>query len=162
MMTAPEIRAASAQDAAGIAEIYNQIIRDTTITFAPNEKTEAEILNQIAETDAFLVACDGPHILGFASFGPFRKGPGYAGVKEHSICLAQGARGNGLGAHLLSALEDEARAQGVAHMVAGVSGENPAGQRFHAQHGYKTVGHLPEIGQKFGRKIDLVLMQKTL
>ena len=108
------------------------------------------------------MACDGAQVLGFASFGPFRKGLGYARVKEHSICLAEGVRGAGLGARLLLALEDEARAKGVTHMIAGVSGENPAGQRFHARHGYERVGHLPEIGQKFGRRIDLVLMQKTL
>jgi len=157
-----ELRAARAQDASAIAEIYNQIIRDTTITFASDEKSEAEIAAQIAEAEAYLVACDGGQLLGFASFGPFRKGPGYGLVKEHSICLAQGARGAGLGARLLSALEDTARAQGVTHMIAGVSGENPAGQKFHARHGYESVGHLPEIGQKFGRRIDLVLMQKSL
>jgi phosphinothricin acetyltransferase len=161
-MGAIELRAATAQDAGGIAEIYNQIIRDTTITFAPVEKSEAEVATQIAQADAYLVASDGARILGFASFAPFRKGPGYGGVKEHSICLAQTARGTGLGSQLLDALEDEARAQGVVHMIAGVSGENAAGVQFHAQRGYQTVGHLPEIGQKFGRQIDLVLMQKTL
>lgn len=157
-----DIRPATPQDAGGIAQIYNQIIRDTTITFAPDEKSEDEIAAQIAQAEAYLVVCDGTHVLGFASYAPFRKGPGYAGVKEHSICLAQAARGDGLGGALLGALEDQARAQGVVHMVAGVSGENAAGIAFHARHGYETVGHLPEIGQKFGRRLDLVLMQKTL
>ncbi len=158
----PQLRAATAQDAAAIAEIYNQIIRDTTITFAPVEKSETEIAAQITEADAYLVACDGAQVVGFASFAPFRKGLGYSRVKEHSICLAQGVRGAGLGAQLLRALEDAALVRGVTHMIAGVSGENAAGQKFHARHGYQTVGHLPEIGQKFGRRIDLVLMQKTL
>ena len=161
-MRMPEIRVATPEDASGIAVIYNQIIRDTTITFAPDEKSEADITAMIGEADAYLVACDGGEVLGFASFSAFRKGPGYAGVKEHSICLAQSTRGAGLGVQLLDALEAAARAQGVTHMIAGVSGENAAGLAFHARHGYEKVGHLPEIGRKFGRAIDLVLMQKTL
>lgn len=156
------IRPAVVADAAGVVEIYNQIIRDTTITFAPTEKTEAELAAAFQDADAYLVAEDAGQIIGFASFGPFRKGPGYAGVKEHSICLHKAARGSGLGTLLLHALEDVARTQGVVHMVAGVSGENDAGLRFHAAQGYRSVGHMPEIGQKFGRAIDLVLMQKKL
>ncbi len=161
-MALPEIRKATPQDAGGIAEIYNQIIRDTTITFASEEKSASEVADQIAAADAYLVACNGADILGFASYGPFRKGPGCAGVKEHSICLARAVRGGGLGVLLLGALEDATRAQGVVHMVAGVSGENTGGLRFHTRLGYEKVGHLPEIGQKFGRALDLVLMQKTL
>ena len=157
------IRAATANDAAGIVPIYNQIITQTTITFASVPKTEDEISEMIARADAYLVACDADgSVLGFASFAPFRGGPGYAQVKEHSICLSETARGSGSGSRLLKALEDEARAQGVRYMVAGVSGENNSGIAFHAKNGYERVGLMPQIGHKFGRNIDLVLMQKTL
>jgi phosphinothricin acetyltransferase len=161
-MIETQIRPALARDAAGVAEIYNQIIRDTTITFASVEKSNPELVAAFEEADAYLVAEKGGRIVGFASFAAFRKGPGYAGVKEHSICLHTSMRGTGLGTILLHTLENAARAQGVIHMVAGVSGENDAGLRFHAAQGYKNVGHLPDIGQKFGRSIDLVLMQKKL
>ncbi|MEM7471514.1 MAG: N-acetyltransferase family protein [Pseudomonadota bacterium] len=156
------IRTARAEDAAGIAPIYNQIIRDTTITFLPDEKTVDDLVAAIEAADAYLVAEHGSEIVAFASFGPFRSGAGYARVKEHSICLAQQARGHGLGAALMKALEDAARAQGVRVLVAGISGENDAAQRFHTRLGYVQVGHLPEIGDKFGRPLDLVLMQKSL
>ena len=156
------IRPARAEDAAGILPIYNQIIRDTTITFLPDDKTEAEIVQAIAAADAYLVAEEAGRIVAFASFGPFRSGKGYASVKEHSICLAEEARGAGLGAKLLAALEDVARTQGVRVMVGGISGENAAGLHFHATQGYQKTGHLPEIGEKFGRALDLVLMQKSL
>lgn len=157
-----EIRPAEAGDADGIARIYNQIIRETTITFVPIDKTPEEIAASLPKSDAYLVAVRGQEILGFASFGPFRKGIGYKGVKEHSICLDETARGLGLGQQMLGALEKIARAQGVHSMVAGVSGENDAGITFHAKQGYQRVGHLPGIGQKFGRRIDLILMQKSL
>lgn len=156
------IRPATARDAAGILPIYNRLIRETTVTFLPDEKTAAEIAQAIETADAYFVAEREGEIIGFASFGPFRAGRGYARVKEHSICLAVAARGDGLGTRLLDQVEAEARTQGVHFMVAGISGENAPGLQFHAQRGYKTVGHLPEIGEKFGRRLDLVLMQKSL
>ncbi|MEM6594827.1 MAG: N-acetyltransferase family protein [Pseudomonadota bacterium] len=156
------IRAATVADAAGILPIYNRLIRDTTVTFLPHEKTEDEIAEAISKADTYLVAIRAGVVTGFASFGPFRAGAGYASVKEHSICLDEKVRGSGLGARLLDALESEARAQGVRVMVAGISGENGPGQRFHARQGYQQVGLMPAIGEKFGRRLDLVLMQKSL
>ena len=161
-MTGITIREAREEDAEAIARIYNQIIRDTTITFVPQEKTVEEITDSLPRSDAYLVATKGGEVIGFASFGPFRKGLGYKGVKEHSICLDESARGTGLGAELLQAIEEIARGQGVHTMVAGVSGENAAGIAFHAKQGYAQVGHMPAIGEKFGRRIDLILMQKSL
>jgi phosphinothricin acetyltransferase len=47
-------------------------------------------------------------------------------------------------------------------MFAGVSGENPEGRAFHARLGYVETAILPQVGWKFGRWMDLVLMQKIL
>ena len=60
------------------------------------------------------------------------------------------------------AVEDHARAAGAHQMIAGVSGENPEGQRFHAALGYHEIAIIRDAGFKFGRFIDLVLMQKFL
>ena len=85
-----------------------------------------------------------------------------SGQEEHSILLAPGAQGSGLGRALLTAVEDHARAGGAHCLFAGVSAENDAGRRFHARMGYAEVAVLPDVGWKFGRYIDLVLMQKFL
>lgn len=156
------IRRAEPRDAPSVARILNALIRETTVTFNPTEKSEAELVMMFLETEVFLVAETDNEVTGFASYNPFRKGAGYAGVKEHSICLEQGTRGKGTGTALLARLERIARREGVRHMVAGVSGENSAGLKFHAKHGYVEVGSMPGIGHKFGRDIDLILMQKTL
>ncbi|MFM1862355.1 MAG: hypothetical protein RLZ26_877 [Pseudomonadota bacterium] len=160
------IRAAREGDAGAIGAIWNPIIRDTLVTFNPVEKTVDDIVRLIAERGAaghgFLVAEEAEGIAGFASYGQFRAGAGYRGTMEHTIVLAPMARGRGIGRALMGALEDHARDRGARSMFAGVSGENPAGRAFHARLGYAEVAVLPAVGFKFGRWLDLVLMQKFL
>ncbi|APX21492.1 MAG: N-acetyltransferase [Rhodobacteraceae bacterium] len=155
------VRPARAEDAAPLVALWNPWIRDTAITFTTDEKTEAGLAADIAARGpAFVVAEDGGALLGFATFFPFRAGPGYAWTKEHTVILAPEARGRGAGRALMAALEDEAQRQGVHALMAGISAENPAGVAFHAAIGFHEVARLPQVGRKFDRWMDLVLMQK--
>ncbi|PTE22878.1 GNAT family N-acetyltransferase [Cereibacter changlensis JA139] len=160
------IRPATNRDAAAILAIWNPMIRDTLVTFNAAEKTEAELCALIAERNAaghrFLVAEEAGEILGFASYSQFRGGIGYRRTMEHTILLGPAARGRGIGRALMTAVEDHARAAGAHSIFAGVSGGNPEGRAFHAAMGYREVAVLPEVGFKFGRIHDLVLMQKIL
>ena len=155
------IRAARPADAAEIAALWNEVIRTGAITFTTQDKTVPVIARMIAERPV-LVAEGSGRFQGFATFGPFRSGPGYADAAEHTIMLAPGARGRGLGRALLAALEAEARARGILHLVAGISGSNPPAVAFHAAMGFAQMGRMPEIGHKHGARHDLVLMMKKL
>lgn len=160
------IRTARPADMAQVAVIWNQVIRETAITFTTAEKSEAGLRATLAEKAAagqgFLVDVAGDTVRGFALYGPFRAGPGYRFTMEHTIHLAEGARGKGLGRALLGALEEQARCAGVHSLWAGISAENPESVGFHARMGYAEIARLPEVGHKFGRWMDLVLMQKRL
>ena len=81
---------------------------------------------------------------------------------EHTVILSARAQGRGVGRALMSAIEDHARASGVHVMMAGVSAENPDGVAFHKAVGYAQVARIPQVGRKFGRWMDLVLLQKLL
>lgn len=155
------VRPATAQDAAAIAGIWNPQILDTATTFTTEEKTLDGLVGDIGH-QPFFVAVEGCRVAGFATYVQFRRGPGYIHTMEHSLVLAPWARGQGWAAGLLRTLEDHARGQGVHSMMAGVSGENPAGVAFHERQGYRQIAILPEVGYKFGRWMDLVLMQKLL
>ena len=154
------IRHATPADAPQIAAIWNHAIRHTTMTFNPVEKTADEVAELCAKQA--LVWAEEGRILGFARYFQFRGGEGYRHTVEHTIMLQDDAHGRGIGKALMAALCDHARDAGMHSMFAGCSAENPDAVAFHAACGFRTVATLPEVGFKFGRWIDLVLMQKML
>ena len=159
------IRDARPDDAAAIGRIWNPIIRDTAITFWPTERSEAEIRAYIAAKQDAGHGCfvwDDGGILGFAAYGQFRNGGGYAHSMEHTIYAAPEARGLGIGAGLLAHVEDHARTRGARLMIGGVTGTNAGSVAFHRRHGYAEWGRIPCAGFKFGQWHDLVLMGKDL
>ena len=157
-----KIRAANLEDAAAVAGIMNQVIRDTTISFKPKELTQTEVQTQITNAPAFFIAEQNEHAIGFATYDQFRKGPGYARTMEHSVMLGPDARGRGVGRALMNAIEAHARDAGIGSLWAGISSENSKGIGFHLSLGFEEVARLPKVGFKFGRWLDLVLMRKWL
>lgn len=137
------------------------MIRDTTATFTTELKSE-DVLDDLwaRRGDAFLVAEAQGDVLGFVTWGAFRDGPGYAHTAEHSIITAQ--HGQGVGRALMQAAQLQAATQGIHTFVAAISGENIAALAFHTRMGFVQTGHLPEVGRKQGRWLDLILMTKTL
>ena len=81
---------------------------------------------------------------------------------EHTIIVAQDATGKGLGRMLMAALVSGARAAGAHSLIGAISAENATAVAFHARCGFIEVGRIPEAGRKFGRWLDLVLMQMKL
>ena len=152
---------ATPADAPAIARIWNGVIRDTVATFTTAEKTPQGVAEAMTR-QPFFVARDGMEIAGFATYAQFRGGPGYAHTMEHTIHIADGMRGRGYGRALLTHLETHARAAGTHSLFAGISGENRDGIAFHKAQGYAEAARLAQVGRKFGRWHDLVLMQKFL
>lgn len=165
-MTPPLIRAASPEDAVTIAAIWRPVVEETAITFNPVPKTAADVLamqtERAANGHAFLVAQVDGAVLGFAYTTQFRGGAGYAYTAEHTIVLAPQARGAGLGRALMDTLCDHGRGAGWHSLIAGVSAENPAGVAFHEACGFARIARLPQVGRKFDRWIDLIMLQKML
>lgn len=160
------IRPATLADCPAIAALWAPVVRETLITFSTHVRTDAEVAQLIGEKALadmpFLVAETAQGLAGFATYGQFRAGPGYAHTMEHTILLSEWARGQGIGRALMTAIEAHAAARGVHSLWAGVSAANPAGVAFHERVGFRPIARLPEVGFKFGRKLDLILMQKTL
>ena len=101
-------------------------------------------------------------LLGFATYGTFRAWPAYKYSVEHSIYIAQGQRGTGLGRALLQALVDHARQQGVHTLVGGIDRDNAASIALHRRLGFEPAGTIRQAGFKFGRWLDLAFYQLLL
>lgn len=155
------IRRARAEDSAEICALWNPIILQTQVTFSSIPKTQTDVVEVIAARPVF-VAEQGDALVGFAYYFPFRGGDGYAYTVEHTIIVSPAAHGAGIGRALMVHLIDHARLAGMHSLWAGVSSENPAGVAFHARLGFAEVARLAQVGRKFDRWMDLVLMQKML
>jgi L-amino acid N-acyltransferase YncA len=163
------IRDATAADLAEITEIYNAHLTTTTHEWTETLHTVAERAAWLAEQTESgmpaLVAQDAGDVVGWATFGDFRdsvRWPGYRNTVEHSIHVREDRWGRGVGRALLEELQVRAVNAGKHVMVAGIDSENVGSIRFHERLGFFEVARMPEIGEKFGRRLDLVLMQRML
>lgn len=157
------IRDAIEADFEQIRAIYNEVLTHSTAIYNDQPATLADRLSwwrSRLELDCpVLVATNGECICGFGSFGGFRSWPGYRYTVEGTVHVAAGLRGQGVGSLLLRELMVRARLAGKHSMIAGVDSGNSASLHFLERFGFQRVGLLPEVGYKFGRFLDLVLMQ---
>ncbi|MEU7768730.1 N-acetyltransferase family protein [Nocardia sp. NPDC049190] len=110
-----------------------------------------------------LVAAIDGELAGYASYGPWRTKSGYRFTVENSVYVDERFHRRGIATALLGELIDRARRAGTVHaMVAAIESGNTASIQLHERFGFRTVGVLPEVGHKFGRWMDLTLMQLTL
>ncbi len=138
------------------------MIRDTAFTFTTLEKSATEVAALMNERPSAFWVAEAERLAGFVTYGAFRSGPGYAHTVEHTVIVADGFGGQGVGTRLMQQAEKAARDQGVHVMVAGISAANGAAVAFHRKVGFVQTGRLPEVGRKHGEWLDLILMQKTL
>ncbi len=149
--------------------IFNELIPTTTVAWRDDPFTLEWRTEWFARQQErgfpVLVAVDGAEVTGVASYGDFRNTPhleGYRFTVEHSIHVAGDRRGDGIGRLLMDALVDRARGAGLHVMVGAIDGGNVDSIRFHERMGFVEVARMPETGFKFGRWLDLVLMQRIL
>ncbi|MEX6501534.1 GNAT family N-acetyltransferase [Pseudomonas zhanjiangensis] len=161
------IRDASTADLPGILAIYNDAVLNSTAIW---NDSPVDLANRQAWFAArrqqgypILVAVDDAgEVLGYASFGDWRPFDGFRHSVEHSVYVRADQRGLGLGPALLGALIERARDCGKHVMVAAIESGNAASIHLHQRLGFITCGQMPQVGCKFGRWLDLTLMQLTL
>lgn len=162
------IRPATLEDAASIQAIYAHHVKTGTGTFELDPPDLAEIqarMDKILKRGSpWLVACsEAGTIIGYAYAGAFRERPAYNCTVEDSIYLAPEASGHGVGRALLAELIAQCTLSGYTQMLAviGDSG-NLASIGLHRAMGFSDVGVLRDVGHKFGRYLDVVILQKSL
>jgi L-amino acid N-acyltransferase YncA len=161
------IRPADPRDIAAITDIYDAAVRYGTGSFeiGPPDETEMMRRYEVLRADGypFLIAELGGTIAGYAYAGPHRARPAYHWSVEDSIYIAPQSQRRGLGRALLQRVIMEAEANGFRQMIAVIGDSaNTASIELHRVAGFRMVGTLDNVGFKFGRWLDTVLMQRLL
>ncbi|HEY7205019.1 MAG TPA: arsinothricin resistance N-acetyltransferase ArsN1 family A [Methylomirabilota bacterium] len=166
-MTTPPLttRLATPADAAAIAAIYNEGIADRIATFETEPRTIAQLTSQITDKgDRFptVVAERDGTIVAWASAGPYRSRPAYAGVAEHSVYVARSARGTGAGRAALEALCRAYAERGFWKILSRIFPENVASLTLHERCGFRVVGVYERHGKLEGQWRDCVIVERLL
>jgi len=160
------LRLARIEDAEATRQIYNVEVRSSTVTFdlVPRSLEEQrEWLTARSGAHAVVVAegeADG--VVGFASLSPWGKRPAYNTSVEDSVYVHRRHRGHGIGKLLLGELLDVATAHGFHAVFARIVGGHEGSIRLHESFGFEVVGTEREVGRKFGRWLDVVVMELLL
>jgi len=142
-----------------VARIYGEGIQTGNATFetrVPNwEEWDAghlEVCRLVTEEDGV--------VLGWAALSPVSRRQVYRGVAEHSIYIADSARGRGVGTGLLRALVEASEQAGFWTLQTAIFPENETSISLHERHGFRVVGTRERLGQHHGRWRDVVLMER--
>jgi phosphinothricin acetyltransferase len=168
------IRLAERRDADAIRTIYNREVMASTVTFDMVPRTLDEQVQWIDEHSGGHPAVvaelgveagaesDGRLVVGFGSLTPYRPRPAYATTVENSVYVDPGYQGRGVGKAILDELVRIAADHGFHSVVARIVGGHEASIALHAACGFETVGVEREVGRKFSRWLDVVVMQRML
>jgi L-amino acid N-acyltransferase YncA len=167
MSKALNVRASRDEDIARITAIYDHHVRHGTASFELEPPDAAEMARRRAGVLElglpYLVADLEGRIVGYAYAGAYRPRPAYRFTVEDSIYVDHALTGAGIGRALLPVLIEQCTAAGRRQMIA-VIGDSAqtASIRLHAAFGFRMVGTVENVGFKFGRWLDSVLMQRPL
>ncbi|HTZ22011.1 MAG TPA: GNAT family N-acetyltransferase [Opitutaceae bacterium] len=166
-MPSPEIRLAEEADLPAITEIYEHAVRHGTATFELVPPDLAEMTRRYrALIDGgfpYFVATVEGDVVGYAYAGAYRPRPAYRFTVENSIYLRPSIHRRGIGLKLLQRLIIECEARGYRQMIAVIGDSANAGSiGVHTRTGFALIGTHPDVGFKFGRWLDTVMMQRSL
>ncbi len=164
-MAGIEIRHATLDDAAAIADIYTQGILDRIATYETEPRTEADIRKKLesdSERHPTIVAELDNTVIGAAWISLYRPRECYAGIGEFSFYIDRNARGKGVGQMLLTALIDEAERLGYWKLLSRVFTFNHASLNACKKQGFREVGTYEKHAKLDGEWLDVVIIERMI
>jgi phosphinothricin acetyltransferase len=158
-----EIRYASLFDIPAITEIYNDAVLNTVASFDTEVKTIDDRTAWFENHDKkypVLVAISDNILIGWASLSPWSDRLAYSRTVEDSVYVRKSIQGRGIGKKLLERLLEEGSKAGFHTVIARIVEKNGVSIHLHDLYGFKTIGVMKEVGTKFGRLLDVYIMQK--
>lgn len=161
-----KIRLATTDDSEAIRAIYNREVLGSTVTtdlVARTPEDQMAWMDEHSGAHPAVVAVD-EHgsVCGFGSLSPYRPRPAYRTTVEDSVYVHQDHQGQGVGRELLTELVNLAGAHGFHAVMARIVGDHAASVGLHRACGFEEVGVEREVARKFGKWLDVVLMQRLI
>jgi len=160
-----QVRNATLDDAAAIAEIYNQGIEDRIATYETEPRSAEEQqawLRAIADHYPAVVAQIDGEIVGWAGAGPYRARECYRGIGEFSMYVRRDWRGRSVGDLMLAALISEAERLGLWKLLSRIFPFNAASRALCRKHGFREVGVYKKHARLDGRWLDVVIVERLI
>ncbi len=157
------IRPAKLADLPAITIIYNEAVLTTDATFDTEPKTGAEQEAWFARhglRNPVLVAESDGTVVGWASLSEWSTRCAYADTAEISLYVKQEFRGRGIGKKLLQTIIQKGEEVGLHTVIARITAGNRVSIHLHQSVGFEHIGVMREVGRKFGKLLDICLMQK--
>ena len=157
-------RQATLADLPAITEIYNEAIRRTVATFDTEPKTPEEQMVWFADHGPkypILVADENGIVVGWASLSKWSDRCAYSDTAEISLYVHEDHQGRGIGRKLLKTIVDEGQKAGLHTIIARIAEASEASIHLHKSVGFEHIGTMREVGRKFGKLLDVYLMQKV-
>ncbi|RPI07067.1 MAG: N-acetyltransferase family protein [Ignavibacteriae bacterium] len=165
MKTSCMIRKAGLSDVEAIKEIYNDAILTTTATFDTEPKSTEDRRRWFESHDArhpvWIAELDGK-VAGWASLSEWSDRPAYNGTGESSVYVRPEFHGRKIGTALMQTMIDEARRLQYQTIIARIAGESEVSLMLHKKLGFVRIGTMKEVGRKFGKLLDVHILQKML
>jgi phosphinothricin acetyltransferase len=159
-----KIRKAEIRDIKAITDIYNHAILNTTATFDKEKKSISDRkkwFNSHGSKNPILVAEINKEIVGWASLSSYSDKLAYSDTAELSVYVKEDFQGKGVGKKLIMDIVKAGEKAGLHSLIARITEGNEKSVYIHKVAGFKQVGIYKEVGFKFGKKLDVYLMQKV-
>jgi phosphinothricin acetyltransferase len=157
------IRDARRSDIPAIVDIYNESVVSSTVTFDITPKTIDDYTAWFSAHDErhpVMVAEEDGAVAGWAALSAYSDRAAYDGTAEVSLYVRRASWMRGIGKSLFSAIVDRGRVIGLHTVISRIVEGNDVSVRLHAALGFTTVGVMREVGSKFGRRLDVIIMQR--
>lgn len=160
-----EIRKAKIEDLPVITSIYNDAIKNTVATFDTVTKTLEEQkvwFEGHGSKNPILIAEENRNIVGWAALSKWSDRDAYSNTAEISVYVKDSFKKKGIGRKLIQEIVKEGKKAGLHLIIALITNDNQVSVHLHESFGFTQIGVMKECGFKFGKWLDVILMQKLL
>lgn len=145
-------------------EIYNYYVENTTVTYhigAVSKDEFKKIVNIDAPYESYVIMID-KDVCGYVLFTRWKSRQAFDRSAEVTVYLSKEYGGRGIGGSAVKFIEGRAKKAGIHTLVSLITGENTASIRLFEKNDYIKCAHFKNVGEKFGRLLDLVCYEKEI